>query len=95
MLCPPRNRGCIRATVITARYNLATLCQVNPELRQFLTLTPAGAEAKLANPLAVKALDQGVAGPFLRRSELGYPDGFLCPPVPGQAVISSPCRFTG
>ncbi|XSX54191.1 RlmF-related methyltransferase [Escherichia coli] len=31
----PRNRH-------HSRYDLATLCQVNPELRQFLTLTPAG-----------------------------------------------------
>ncbi|POH44553.1 hypothetical protein C2U36_20630, partial [Escherichia coli] len=28
-----------------SRYDLATLCQVNPELRQFLTLTPAGEQS--------------------------------------------------
>ncbi|HDV9760660.1 TPA: RlmF-related methyltransferase, partial [Escherichia coli] len=46
----PRNRH-------HSRYDLATLCQVNPELRQFLTLTPAGEQSvDFANPLAVKAL---------------------------------------
>ena len=45
----PRNRH-------HSRYDLATLCQVNPELRQFLTLTPAGEQSvDFANPLAVKA----------------------------------------
>lgn len=34
----PRNRH-------HSRYDLATLCQVNPELRQFLTLTPPGSKA--------------------------------------------------
>ncbi|MGU0016004.1 RlmF-related methyltransferase [Escherichia coli] len=28
-----------------SRYDLATLCQVNPELRQFLTLTPTGEQS--------------------------------------------------
>lgn len=42
----PRNRH-------HSRYDLATLCQVNPELRQFLTLTPAGEQSvDFANPLA-------------------------------------------
>ncbi|MGU0160759.1 RlmF-related methyltransferase [Escherichia coli] len=35
----PRNRH-------HSRYDLATLCQVNPELRQFLTLTPAGEQSE-------------------------------------------------
>ncbi|MGK3585331.1 RlmF-related methyltransferase, partial [Escherichia coli] len=40
----PRNRH-------HSRYDLATLCQVNPELRQFLTLTPAGEQSvDFANP---------------------------------------------
>ncbi len=57
--------GCIRATVIHSRYDLATLCQVNPELRQFLTLTPAGEQSvDFANPLAVKALNKALLAHF-------------------------------
>ncbi|EOT2267127.1 RlmF-related methyltransferase [Escherichia coli] len=86
----PRNRH-------HSRYDLATLCQVNPELRQFLTLTPAGEQSvDFANPLAVKALNKAVAGPFLRRSELGYPRRFSLPTSTGPGgLYSSPCRFTG
>ena len=48
----PRNRH-------HSRYDLATLCQVNPELRQFLTLTPAGEQSvDFANPLAVFSAHQ-------------------------------------
>ena len=51
----PRNRH-------HSRYDLATLCQVNPELRQFLTLTPAGEQSvDFANPLAVKVVKKEMA----------------------------------
>lgn len=54
----PRNRH-------HSRYDLATLCQVNPELRQFLTLTPAGEQSvDFANPLAVKALNKALLAHF-------------------------------
>ena len=59
----PRNRH-------HSRYDLATLCQVNPELRQFLTLTPAGTVSAtgasnlsdLEDKLAEKAREQGAKG---------------------------------
>ncbi len=86
----PRNRH-------HSRYDLATLCQVNPELRQFLTLTPAGEQSvDFANPLAVKALNKALLAHFLRRSELGYPGRFSLSASTGPGgLYSSPCRFTG
>ncbi|HIA9618592.1 TPA: RlmF-related methyltransferase, partial [Escherichia coli] len=75
----PRNR-------YHSRYDLATLCQVNPELRQFLTLTPAGEQSvDFANPLAVKALNKALLAHFYAVANWDIPDGFLCPPVPGRA----------
>ncbi|MCL7666561.1 RlmF-related methyltransferase, partial [Klebsiella pneumoniae] len=64
----------------------ATLWQVNPELRQFLTLTPAGEQSVgFANPLAVKALNKALLAHFYAVANWDIPDGFLCPPVPGRA----------
>ena len=61
----PRNRH-------HSRYDLATLCQVNPELRQFLTLTPAGEQSvDFANPLAVKALNKALLAHFYRQYRAG------------------------
>lgn len=75
----PRNRH-------HSRYDLATLCQVNPELKQFLTLTPAGEQSvDFANPLAVKALNKALLAHFYAVANWDIPDGFLCPPVPGRA----------
>ncbi len=75
----PRNRH-------HSRYDLAMLCQVNPELRQFLTLTPAGEQSvDFANPLAVKALNKALLAHFYAVANWDIPDGFLCPPVPGRA----------
>ena len=69
----PRNRH-------HSRYDLATLCQVNPELRQFLTLTPAGEQSvDFANPLAVKALNKALLAHFYAVANWDIPDGFLCP----------------
>lgn len=77
----PRNRH-------HSRYDLATLCQVNPELRQFLTLTPAGEQSvDFANPLAVKALNKALLAHFYAVANWEIPDGFLCPPVPGRRII--------
>lgn len=76
----PRNRH-------HSRYDLATLCQVNPELRQFLTLTPAGEQSvDFANPLAVKALNKALLAHFYAVANWDIPDGFLCPPVPGLFI---------
>lgn len=66
----PRNRH-------HSRYDLATLCQVNPELRQFLTLTPAGEQSvDFANPLAVKALNKALLAHFYAVANWDIPDGF-------------------
>ncbi|MCQ8930575.1 23S rRNA (adenine(1618)-N(6))-methyltransferase RlmF [Escherichia albertii] len=75
----PRNRH-------HSRYDLATLCQVNPELTQYLTLTPAGEQSvDFANPLAVKALNKALLAHFYAVANWDIPEGFLCPPVPGRA----------
>ncbi|WP_248638193.1 23S rRNA (adenine(1618)-N(6))-methyltransferase RlmF [Citrobacter koseri] len=68
------------------RYDLATLCQVTPELAQFLTRTPAGEQSvDFANPLAVKALNKALLAYFYQVANWDIPEGFLCPPVPGRA----------
>ncbi|HEI8292035.1 TPA: 23S rRNA (adenine(1618)-N(6))-methyltransferase RlmF [Citrobacter koseri] len=68
------------------RYDLATLCQVTPELAQFLTRTPAGEKSvDFANPLAVKALNKALLAYFYQVANWDIPEGFLCPPVPGRA----------
>ena len=75
----PRNRH-------NGRYDLATLCQVTPELTQFLTLTPGGEQSvDFANPQAVKALNKALLAHFYAVKNWDIPDGFLCPPVPGRA----------
>ncbi len=61
-----------------------TLCQVNPELRQFLTLTPAGS-VDFANPLAVKALNKALLAHFYAVANWHIPARFSCSPVPGRA----------
>ncbi|MGS3504377.1 23S rRNA (adenine(1618)-N(6))-methyltransferase RlmF [Citrobacter koseri] len=67
-------------------YDLATLCQVTPELAQFLTRTPAGEQSvDFANPLAVKALNKALLAYFYQVANWDIPEGFLCPPVPGRA----------
>lgn len=71
----PRNRH-------NGRYDLATLCQVTPELTQFLTLTPGGEQSvDFANPQAVKALNKALLAHFYAVKNWDIPDGFLCPPV--------------
>ena len=75
----PRNRH-------NGRYDLATLCQVTPELTQFLTLTPGGEQSvDFANPQAVKALNKGTAGAFLCGETLGYSRRFSVPAGAGRA----------
>ena len=77
----PRNRH-------HSRYDLATLCQVNPELRQFLTLTPAGEQSvDFANPLAVKALNKALLAHFYAVANWDIPDGPLCPRQPGEKAF--------
>ncbi|HCY91079.1 MAG TPA: 23S rRNA (adenine(1618)-N(6))-methyltransferase, partial [Escherichia coli] len=54
----PRNRH-------HSRYDLATLCHDNPELKQFLTLTPAVEHSvDLATPLPRSALSKALLAHF-------------------------------
>ncbi|MEB4676450.1 23S rRNA (adenine(1618)-N(6))-methyltransferase RlmF [Enterobacteriaceae bacterium G50] len=75
----PRNRH-------QNRYDLTALCQSCPELRDFITLNPAGEQTiNFANPQAVKTLNKALLAHFYGVSSWDIPDGFLCPPVPGRA----------
>ncbi len=85
MLCPPRNRGCIRATVITAatispRFVRSILNSGNSH-----AYTRREQSVDFANPLAVKALNKALLAHFYAVANWDIPDGFLCPPVPGRA----------
>ena len=58
---PPQKPGLHPRNRHNGRYDLATLCQVTPELTQFLTLTPGGEQSvDFANPQAVKALNKAL-----------------------------------
>ena len=83
---PPQKPGLHPRNRHNGRYDLATLCQVTPELTQFLTLTPGGEQSvDFANPQAVKALNKALLAHFYAVKNWDIPDGFLCPPVPGRA----------
>lgn len=74
----PRNR-------YQGKYDLSLLCELNPQLSQWLTTTPAGTTSvNFAEPEAVKALNQALLKQYY---DINWqlPEGFLCPPVPGRA----------
>ena len=75
----PRNRH-------RSRYDLDALCAVEPQLRAFITATPAGEPTvNFADPDAVKALNKALLAHFYGVAHWDIPQGFLCPPVPGRA----------
>ena len=83
---PPQKPGLHPRNRHNGRYDLATLCQVTPELTQFLTLTPGGEQSvDFANPQAVKALNKALLAHYYAVANWDIPEGFLCPPVPGRA----------
>lgn len=75
----PRNRH-------QGRYEMPRLLKAFPTLAQFITKTPYGdLSVDFANPLAVKALNTALLTDWYGVKRWDFPDGFLCPPVPGRA----------
>lgn len=74
----PRNRH-------KAGYDFAQLCDVLPELSEFLVTTPAGQTSiEFANPQAVKALNRALLLADYGVRNWDIPADSLCPPVPGR-----------
>jgi 23S rRNA (adenine1618-N6)-methyltransferase len=75
----PRNRH-------QDRYDFALLTRAWPPLKTFVLTTPDGQPSiDFANPAALRALNRA-----LLQSQYGvlgwqFPDGYLCPPIPGRA----------
>ncbi len=70
----------------TAAADMKALCQSCPPLQDYIVQTSASEPSvNFADPQAVK-MDKALAH-FLRRYALGYPEGFLCPPVPGADYL--------
>ena len=74
----PRNR-------YQGQYDIELLCSINPQLRQWVTTTPAGTTSvNFAEPDAVRALNQALLKQYYNLN-WQLAEGFLCPPVPGRA----------
>ncbi|WP_286237513.1 23S rRNA (adenine(1618)-N(6))-methyltransferase RlmF [Neptuniibacter halophilus] len=67
-------------------YDLDQLCQLQPELSQFLRLNPRGEKTlDFSEPLAVKRLNQALLEQQYAIRFWDLPENSLCPPVPGRA----------
>jgi 23S rRNA (adenine1618-N6)-methyltransferase len=66
-------------------YNLSNLCEVNPELKEFLFVNKFGTETiDFANPVAVKNLNKALLFEHYNIKFWDFPDDNLCPPIPGR-----------
>lgn len=75
----PRNRH-------QDRYDFAALTRASPALRSFLVRTPDDRQSiDFANPAAVRALNQALLQSQYGIADWQFPDGYLCPPIPGRA----------
>ncbi len=75
----PRNRH-------QGRYDMARLLKACPALAQYIAETAYGdLSIDFANPLAVKALNSALLTDWYGLLHWDFPDGFLCPPIPGRA----------
>ncbi len=75
----PRNRH-------QGRYDMPRLLKASPPLAKFITKTPYGdLSIDFANPLAVKALNTALLTDWYGLQRWDFPEGFLCPPIPGRA----------
>jgi 23S rRNA (adenine1618-N6)-methyltransferase len=75
----PRNRH-------QGRYDMPRLLKASPPLAKFITKTPYGdLSIDFANPLAVKALNTALLSDWYGLQQWDFPEGFLCPPIPGRA----------
>jgi 23S rRNA (adenine1618-N6)-methyltransferase len=68
------------------RYDLETLSETLPQLKEFLLINSYGnLTLDFANPHAVKSLNQALLKHFYQVEFWDIPEGFLCPPIPGRA----------
>lgn len=68
------------------RYDLAALCCVSPQLKQFIISNPSGEPTlDFANDKAVLCLNQALLACYYQVAYWQLPPGYLCPPIPGRA----------
>lgn len=75
----PRNKN-------RQRYDLGALIDSNPELSIYVTRNKFGDDSiDFANPVAVKLLNKALLNHYYGIKYWEFPDGNLCPPIPGRA----------
>ena len=75
----PRNRH-------QGRYDMPRLLRASSALAKFVTKNSYGdLTIDFANPLAVKALNTALLVDWYGIQRWDFPEGFLCPPIPGRA----------
>lgn len=75
----PRNRH-------QGRYDFPLLVRESAQLKRYLRSTPDGEPTiDFADPEAVRALNAALMQSYYGIVDWQFPDGYLCPPVPGRA----------
>ena len=75
----PRNRN-------RAPYNFTALIQSVPELAGYVSRNKFGDDSiDFSNPIAVKLLNKALLAHHYGINKWDFPDGNLCPPIPGRA----------
>ncbi|MFC3150115.1 23S rRNA (adenine(1618)-N(6))-methyltransferase RlmF [Litoribrevibacter euphylliae] len=70
----------------SGRYDLNALCQVKPELKNYLKLNPRGEQTvDFGDDQAVKCLNAALLKHHYHIEFWDIPKGYLCPPIPGRA----------
>lgn len=68
------------------RYDLEALTACTPELAKYVKPNKFGdASVDFSNPVAVKLLNKALLNHYYGIKQWEFPDGNLCPPVPGRA----------
>lgn len=68
------------------RYDLKKLCQVCPQLKQYLIMNPKDEQTiNFSDVDALRALNQALLCYFYHVDFWQIPTGYLCPPIPGRA----------
>jgi 23S rRNA (adenine1618-N6)-methyltransferase len=66
-------------------YDFTKLCEVYPQLKQFVFVNKYGTETiDFANPEAVKAINTALLFKYYNITFWDFPDDNLCPPIPGR-----------
>lgn len=67
-------------------YDFDALCQLLPDLKAWLVITPSGnPSVDFSNPVAVKLLNQALLKQAYAINFWDLPEGYLCPPIPGRS----------